>query len=37
VKRGFVQGGVTDLPPQKQSAINKSRNSHIFIKRLASS
>lgn len=37
VKRGFVQGGVTDLPPQKQSAINKSRNSHIFIKRLSSS
>jgi len=34
VKRGFVQGGVTDLPKEKQNSYNRSRNSHIFIKRL---
>lgn len=34
VKRGFVQGGVTDLPKEKQASYNRSRNSHIFIKRI---
>jgi amino-acid N-acetyltransferase len=34
VKRGFVQSGVTDLPREKQNSYNRSRNSHIFIKRL---
>jgi amino-acid N-acetyltransferase len=34
VKRGFVQGGVADLPREKQHSYNRSRNSHIFIKRL---
>jgi amino-acid N-acetyltransferase len=34
MKRGFVQGGVTDLPREKQASYNRSRNSHIFIKRL---
>lgn len=34
VKRGFVQGGVADLPKEKQASYNRSRNSHVFIKRL---
>jgi len=34
IKRGFVQGGVSDLPRERQSAYNRSRNSQIFIKRL---
>jgi amino-acid N-acetyltransferase len=34
MKRGFVQGGVSDLPQERQAAYNRSRNSHIFIKRL---
>jgi amino-acid N-acetyltransferase len=34
VKRGFVQGGVTDLPKDRQASYNRSRNSHVFIKRL---
>jgi len=34
VKRGFVKGGVSDLPKERQAAYNRSRNSHVFIKRL---
>lgn len=34
LKRGFVQGGVADLPKEKQAHYNRSRNSLIFIKRL---
>jgi amino-acid N-acetyltransferase len=34
MKRGFVQGGVADLPKEKQTQYNRSRNSLIFIKRL---
>ncbi len=34
IKRGFVQGGVADLPRGKQASYNRSRNSLIFIKRL---
>lgn len=34
IKRGFVQGGVSDLPKDKQAHYNRSRNSLIFIKRL---
>ncbi|MNQ59947.1 Amino-acid acetyltransferase [compost metagenome] len=34
IKRGFVQGGVTDLPREKQNNYNRSRNSMIFIKKL---
>jgi amino-acid N-acetyltransferase len=34
IKRGFVQGGVADLPKEKQTHYNRSRNSLIFIKRL---
>jgi len=34
IKRGFVQGGVADLPRERQAQYNRSRNSHIFIKRL---
>jgi amino-acid N-acetyltransferase len=34
IKRGFVQGGVADLPKERQAAYNRSRNSLIFIKRL---
>jgi amino-acid N-acetyltransferase len=34
IKRGFVQGGVADLPKEKQAHYNRSRNSLIFIKRL---
>jgi len=34
IKRGFVQGGIADLPRDKQSNYNRSRNSLIFIKKL---
>ena len=34
MKRGFVQGGVHDLPRSKQASYNRSRNSLVFIKRL---
>ena len=34
LKRGFTQGGVSDLPRERQASYNRSRNSHIFIKRL---
>lgn len=34
IKRGFVQGGITDLPKERQLNYNRSRNSLIFIKRL---
>lgn len=34
LKRGFVQGGISDLPHEKRSHYNRSRNSLIFIKRL---
>lgn len=34
IKRGFVQGGVKDLPAERQTHYNHSRNSHIFIKKL---
>ena len=34
MKRGFVQGGVADLPHDKQQHYNRSRNSLVFIKRL---
>jgi amino-acid N-acetyltransferase len=34
IKRGFVQGGVSDLPKDKQAHYNRSRNSLVFIKRL---
>jgi amino-acid N-acetyltransferase len=34
MKRGFVPGGVPDLPKERQAQYNRSRNSHIFIKRL---
>ncbi|HEU0230495.1 MAG TPA: amino-acid N-acetyltransferase [Burkholderiaceae bacterium] len=34
LKRGFVQGGVSDLPHEKRAHYNHSRNSLIFIKRL---
>ena len=34
IKRGFVQGGITDLPRDKQTNYNRSRNSMIFIKKL---
>lgn len=34
IKRGFVQGGVSDLPKEKQAQYNRSRNSLVFIKRL---
>jgi len=34
IKRGFVQGGITDLPKDRQLNYNRSRNSLIFIKRL---
>ncbi|HLS50779.1 MAG TPA: amino-acid N-acetyltransferase [Burkholderiaceae bacterium] len=34
LKRGFVQGGVADLPKVRQAQYNRSRNSHILIKRL---
>ncbi|MFW8566914.1 amino-acid N-acetyltransferase [Orrella sp. 11846] len=34
VKRGFVQGGVSDLPKERQAAYNRQRNSLVFMKRL---
>lgn len=34
MKRGFVQGGVSDLPKGRQAHYNRSRNSLVFIKRL---
>lgn len=34
MKRGFVQGGVADLPKERQAHYNRSRNSLVFIKRL---
>ncbi|MCX5591305.1 amino-acid N-acetyltransferase [Alcaligenes endophyticus] len=34
IKRGFVAGGVSDLPKHKQANYNRSRNSMIFIKKL---
>ncbi|TAM34342.1 MAG: amino-acid N-acetyltransferase [Burkholderiaceae bacterium] len=34
IKRGFVQGGVSDLPKTRQAHYNRSRNSLVFIKRL---
>jgi amino-acid N-acetyltransferase len=34
LKRGFVQGGVSDLPHEKRAHYNHSRNSLVFIKRL---
>ncbi|CAM4394428.1 amino-acid N-acetyltransferase [Bordetella tumbae] len=34
IKRGFVQGGIADLPRGKQNNYNRSRNSLIFIKKL---
>lgn len=37
IKRGFVQGGVADLPKERQAHYNRSRNSLIFIKNLSAS
>src|SRR5690554_328143 len=34
IKRGFVQGSVSDLPKERRLTYNRSRNSLIFIKRL---
>ncbi|CAM4102155.1 amino-acid N-acetyltransferase [Bordetella tumulicola] len=34
IKRGFVQGGIADLPRDKQNHYNRSRNSLVFIKKL---
>jgi len=34
MKRGFVRGGLTDLPREKQNNYNRSRNSLVFIKKL---
>jgi amino-acid N-acetyltransferase len=34
MKRGFVQGGISDLPKSRQAHYNRSRNSLVFIKRL---
>ena len=34
MKRGFTQGGVSDLPKEKQALYNRSRNSLVFIKKL---
>ena len=34
IKRGFVQGGISDLPKERQTHYNRSRNSLVFIKRL---
>jgi amino-acid N-acetyltransferase len=34
MKRGFVQGGIADLPREKQHNYNRSRNSLVFIKKL---
>jgi amino-acid N-acetyltransferase len=34
LKRGFVRGGISDLPREKQNHYNRSRNSLVFIKKL---
>jgi len=34
LKRGFIKGGLADLPRSKQTLYNRARNSLIFIKRL---
>ena len=34
MKRGFVQGGISDLPKERQAHYNRSRNSLVFIKKL---
>ncbi|NYT38466.1 amino-acid N-acetyltransferase [Allopusillimonas soli] len=34
MKRGFVRGGIADLPRERQAHYNHSRNSLIFIKKL---
>lgn len=34
IKRGFVQGGISDLPKERQTIYNRSRNSLVFIKKL---
>ncbi|GGE74075.1 MAG TPA: amino-acid N-acetyltransferase [Paenalcaligenes hominis] len=34
IKRGFVQGSVTDLPKEKKAHYNRARNSLVFIKKL---
>src|SRR5699024_9978840 len=34
MKRGFVQAGISDLPKERQTHYNHSRNSLVFIKRL---
>lgn len=34
MKRGFVQGGIADLPKERQAHYNRSRNSLVFMKRL---
>ncbi|NOL49656.1 amino-acid N-acetyltransferase [Pelistega europaea] len=34
IKRGFVQGSISDLPAEKQMNYNRARNSLIFIKKL---
>jgi amino-acid N-acetyltransferase len=34
IKRGFVQGGIADLPRAKQNHYNRSRNSLVLIKKL---
>jgi amino-acid N-acetyltransferase len=34
IKRGFAEGSVSDLPRDKQSHYDRSRNSKVFIKRL---
>ena len=34
IKRGFVQGGISDLPKERQAVYNRSRNSLVFIKKL---
>ncbi len=34
MKRGFVQGGISDLPRERQAHYDRSRNSQVFIKKL---
>jgi amino-acid N-acetyltransferase len=34
MKRGFVRGGISDLPKEKQAHYNRSRNSLVFMKKL---
>jgi len=34
IKRGFVQGGVADMPRERQAQYNRSRKSLVFIKKL---